>query len=262
MANETFRFIDPDEPEAIETTDLNETEEKTIGLEEENRPVFSGEGGLYVVIGGGGSGKSKFLTENCRTIIYAGEPDHRAISLDRGLEVLHELSWASRHDSFDPSENVVGFDSLKDLTYNSGGAALSDGINSGMFVALSDLAACLMMSRVRIVASLNPTQDKLVDPMYQLLLSNVTGVAELRGGEIVRSHERIWNTAGYYDRVDGSSFSFLSPIGRRAVAASGTTATSVSTGSHGLNTGGTVARHILQRVSAEAEFINFNHNEV
>lgn len=240
----------------IEATDPNQTHS------EKEYPVFSGEGGLYIVIGSGGSGKSKFLTEYCRTIVYAGEPDHRAISVDRGLEALYELGWASRHDSFDPDGNIVGFDSLKDLTYNSGGAALSDGINSGMFVSLSNLAAYLMKSRVRIVASLNPTQDKLVDPMYQLLLSNVTGVAELRGGEIVRSHERIWNTAGYYDRVDGSNFSFLNPIGKREAAMSGTTAQSVPTGLHGVNTGGTVARHILQRVSAEAEFINFNHNEV
>lgn len=165
-------------------------------------------GGLYVVYGGAASGKTRWLSENCKNIWFVGEPDHRAMPFSDALRMLRAASTARFS-----ARQVVGVDSFKDLVYTANGAATQGGVSTGFLVELAELSRRLMGSNLHVLAIVNPSQEKVSDALYDALVGNCTGIIELKHGKVARGAERIWNAeGGFYERRTlsaGEIFSFL-----------------------------------------------------
>lgn len=154
------------------------------------------EGGLYIILGGAESGKTKWLTQHVESIWFAGEPDHRAIGYKEAITRIRKLALAklSKH-------TILGVDSFKDAVYTSDGAAMSGGVSSGFLYELGELSRMLAGSNLSVIAIVNPVQEKLLEPLYESIAGSVSGVIWLDKGKVKKGTERVWNQEGnYYER--------------------------------------------------------------
>lgn len=150
-------------------------------------------GGLYVILGGAESGKTKWMSEHIDRIWYAGEPDHRAISYKEAVARIRKLALAGM-----TKPSVLGVDSFKDAVYISDGAAMSGGVSSGFLYEIGELSRLLTGSNLSVVAVVNPVQEKLLDSLYESIAGSVTGVIWLSRGAVKKGTERVWNEQGHY----------------------------------------------------------------
>lgn len=153
-------------------------------------------GGLYVILGGAESGKTKWMSEHVSRVWYAGEPDHRAISYKEAIARIRKLALAGLS-----TPTILGVDSFKDAVYVSDGAAMSGGVSSGFLYELGELSRLLTGSNLSVIAIVNPVQEKLLEPLYESIAGSVTGVIWLARGAVKKGTERVWNEKGnYYER--------------------------------------------------------------
>lgn len=170
--------------------------------------------GLFIIYGAAQAEKSKRLAElykvtkdlstgNVAYTIFC-EPDHRSVG-SWGLALQY-----IEHGYFDESSNtivkpdVMFIDSIKDIVYMKGSGAGKGGVSNDAIVRLSNLSSQLMREGRTVIAIINPSQESVIEPFYESLASNTTGVFWFASNDQgkLKSSFRKWSGLDFYERVN------------------------------------------------------------
>lgn len=170
--------------------------------------------GLFIIYGAAQAEKSKRLAElykatkevsdgNIAYTIFC-EPDHRSVgSWGLALQYIEHGYYDEATDQV-VKPDVMFIDSIKDIVYMKGSGAGKGGVSSDAIVRLSNLSSKLMREGRTVIAIINPSQESVIEPFYESLASNTTGVFWFASNDQgrLKSSFRRWSGVDFYERIN------------------------------------------------------------